>query len=448
MREVTLSEVLAAREQRVEEQWKLLKQYERPVLSFTMNIPGPVKDSALIRRGFEEGLRLLDSALKDAEIPVLSCTEIREVTGCEWLGALDAAAAKLKSICVGIEEGHPIGRLFDLDVIDVDGRKLERSVERRCFVCGAAGRSCASRRLHTLEELSAAVRKLLRDGLLQADAERIDELATAALLEELETTPKPGLVDRSNNGSHRDMTPELFRRSARALRGTWREFFLTGAETAAMPAADAFALLRAMGRDAEQKMLNATDGVNTHKGAVFTLGTVCAAIGRLWSPEDPCRDPERIAAECAALCSQAVEEDFRLLRQRGEACSAGERLYLESGHRGVRGELADGLPAVLETSLPALEAALGMGKSRNDAGVYALLQLIARGGDTNMIKRGGMKLAEDAAAEIRASLEADPYPVLGLVEEWDRQFIWRNLSPGGCADLLAVSYFLLDWSRQ
>ena len=143
MREVTLSEVLAAREQRAEEQWKLLKQYERPVLSFTINIPGPVKDSALIRRGFEEGLRLLDSALKDAEIPVLSCTEIREITGCEWLGALDAAAAELKSICVGIEEKHPLGRLFDLDVIDVDGRKLERSVERRCFVCGAAGRSCA-----------------------------------------------------------------------------------------------------------------------------------------------------------------------------------------------------------------------------------------------------------------------------------------------------------------
>ena len=89
-----------------------------------------------------------------------------------------------------------------------------------------------------------------------------------------------------------------------------------------------------------------------------------------------------------------------------------------------------------------------MGKSRNDAGVYALLQLIARGGDTNMIKRGGMKLAEDAAAEIRASLEADPYPELGVVEEWDRRFIRRNLSPGGCADLLAVSYFLLDWGRQ
>ena len=447
MREVTLTEVLAARERRAEAQRRLLKQYARPVLSFTMNIPGPVKDSALIRRGFEEGLRLLSGALKEAEVPVLFESEIREVTGSEWLGVLDATAEKLKSLCVRIEEDHPLGRLFDMDVIDVDGHKLERPVERRCFVCGAAGRSCASRRLHSLEELSAAVSVLLCDGMREADAERVEALATAALLEEVETTPKPGLVDRNNNGSHRDMTPELFRRSVGALRGTWRKFFLTGAETAELPAADAFAELRAIGRDAEHKMLDATDGVNTHKGAIFTLGTVCAAIGRLWRPEDPCRDPKQIAGECAGLCAQAVEDDFLVLRQRGEARSTGERLYLEFGHRGVRGELADGLPAVLETALPSLEADLAKGKSRNDAGVYALLRLIARGEDTNMIKRGGMKLAEDIAAEIRAFLEAEPDPKLSRIEEWDRLFIRRNLSPGGCADLLAVSYFLLDWKN-
>lgn len=447
MLEVTLSEILAARDRRAEAQRILLKQYARPVLSYTMNIPGPVKDSALIRRGFETGLRLLYSALKEAEIPILSFSEIREITGCEWLGVLDTEAEKLKSICVSIEESCPLGRLFDMDVINVDGRKLARSAERPCFVCGAPGRSCASRRLHSLEELNAAVLKLLQGGLKEADADCLDALATTALLEEVETTPKPGLVDRNNNGSHRDMTPELFRRSAETLRGTWREFFLTGVETALLPAPEAFKKLRMFGQEAEKKMLNATGGINTHKGAVFTLGTVCAAIGRLWRPEDPCRDWKRIAAECADLCVQAVEEDFFRLRQKGEAHTAGERLYLEFGHRGVRGEVADGLPAVLEAALPALETGLAMGKSRNDAGVYALLQLIARVEDTNMIKRGGLKLAEDIAAEIRAFLEAEPFPELSLVEEWDRMFIRQNLSPGGCADLLSVSYFLLDWKK-
>lgn len=447
MREVTLSEVLEARERRAQAQQLLLARHSLPLISFTMNIPGPVKDSPLIRRGFDEGLWLLTEGLESAGIPVLSPAEIRTVTGCEFLCAADADAVTLKKLCEGIEDGTPMGRLFDMDVIGSSGQKLERTQERLCLICGAPGRSCASRRLHSLEELNSAVSKLLREGLLLADAERIDTLAARALLDEVKTTPKPGLVDCNNNGAHRDMTPELFYRSIEALRGTWRNFFLSGAETAALPASDAFTRLRAMGLDAEKKMLAATGGINTHKGAIFTLGTVCAAIGRLWQPDHPCRDPKRIAAESAALCAEAVESDFFRLRQKGKASSAGESLYLEFGHRGVRGELADGLPAVTETALPTLEAGLSAGKSRNDAGVFALLQLIARGEDTNMIKRGGLKLAEDTAAAIRSYLETEPSPDMSIVEEWDRLFIRRNLSPGGCADLLAVSLFLFDWKK-
>ena len=447
MREVTLSQVLEARERRVQAQQRLLVRHSLPLISFTMNIPGPVKDSPLIRRGFDEGLRLLTEVLASRGIPVLSPAETRAVTGCEFLCAADAGAAVLKALCEAIEDKTPMGRLFDLDVIGTDGQKLERAKERRCLICGAPGRSCASRRLHSLEELTAAVSGLLRRGLLEADGERLDALASKALLDELETTPKPGLVDRNNNGAHRDMTPEHFRRSIEALRGTWRDFFSAGVETAALPAVEAFTGLRAMGLEAEKKMLAATGGVNTHKGAVFTLGTACAAAGRLWQPEQPCRDPEKIAAECAALCAEAVEEDFCRLRRRGKAVSAGERLYLEFGHRGARGELADGLPAVTETALPALEAALAAGKSRNDAGVYALLRLIARGEDTNMFKRGGRTLAQSTAAEIRSALEREAWPELSAVEEWDQRFIRQNLSPGGSADLLAVSWFLLDWKQ-
>ena len=192
MREVTLQEVLDARDRRAEEQRRLLALHGRPLLSFTMNIPGPVKDSPLIRRGFDEGLRLLDAALDGAGIARLSRKEIRAVTGCELLCALDAPAEQVKALCLRIEDGSPMGRLFDMDVIGPDGRKLARGEERRCLVCGAAGRGCASRRLHSLEELSAAVTGLLREGLLAADADRVDALATRALLDEVDTTPKPG----------------------------------------------------------------------------------------------------------------------------------------------------------------------------------------------------------------------------------------------------------------
>ena len=447
MREVTLAEMLEARDSRAEAQRRLLAQTGSPLLSFTMNIPGPVKDSMLIRRGFDAGLDTLKGALAAAGIALLSPAEKRAATGCEFLCAVDANAEIVKALCLEIEDTSPMGRLFDMDVIGLDGQKLSRAEERPCLVCGAAGRGCASRRAHSLEELNAAVTGMLRDGLLESDAARIGALATKALLDEVDTTPKPGLVDRNNNGSHTDMTRETFYTSAQALRDYWPDCFRIGAETAHEPPETAFAALRARGVEAEKSMLAATVGVNTHKGAIFTLGAVCGAIGRLWQPSAPCRGPERIAQECAALCTQAVEADFAMVEAQGLPHSAGERLFLQTGQRGVRGELAEGLPAVLHTGLPALEAGLADGLSRNDAGVYALLYLIARGEDSNMVKRGGLTLARETASALRRRLRQEPRPSLTEVEDLDRRFIRYGLSPGGCADLLAVSFFLHDWKQ-
>lgn len=447
MREISLQEVLDARERRAFNQQRLLQQFGNPVLSFTMNIPGPVKDSPLIRRGFDEGLRLLKDALERAGFALLTREETREPTGCELLCAVQAEAAALKALCLEIEETSPLGRLFDLDVIGPDGQKLARTRERCCLVCGAMGRGCASRRLHTLSELDAAVTGILQKGLLESDARELDRLATKALLEEVDTTPKPGLVDRNNNGSHRDMSPETFRQSADALRGYWQSCFISGVETAGDSPKTAFEELRKLGLQAEEAMLLATRGVNTHKGAIFTLGTLCGAIGRLWQADAPCRDPKIIAQTAAKLCADAVAADFAALDQGTVPRSAGERLYLSCGIRGIRGELAAGLPSLLDTALPRLEEGLSRGLSRNDAGASALLHLIALGQDSNMIKRGGPTLAASVAAELRTVLERDPFPSLVYAEALDRNFIRQNLSPGGCADLLAAAYFLHDWKK-
>ena len=448
MREVTLPEMLDARDRRAEAQRRLLAERGLPLVSFTMNIPGPVKNNPLYRRGFDEGLRLLEQSLDTAGIARASAETLHAVTGNEYLCAVDAPAEAVKAICTRIEDESPLGRLFDMDVIAPDGNKLARKEERRCLVCGAVGRGCASRRLHSLDELKTAVTKLLTEGLLAADAARVDELATDALLGEVATTPKPGLVDRDNNGAHRDMTCETFEKSAAALRGYWRNCFLAGAETAQLPPRDAFARLRALGLEAEGRMLAATGGINTHRGAIFTLGTVCGALGRLWRADEPCTDPAIIAAACAALSGETVAADFAALEKRGEAQTAGEKLYLTSGLRGIRGEVAAGLPAVLQTGLPVLEECLLEGMSRNDAGVIALLHLIARGEDTNMIKRGGEALAAGTARRIGEALDENSRPSMDRVRAWDAFFIQNRLSPGGCADLLAVSYFLHDWTRE
>ena len=100
---------------------------------------------------------------------------------------------------------------------------------------------------------------------------------------------------------------------------------------------------------------------------------------------------------------------------------------------------------MLKLGVPTLENCLSEGMSRNDAGVAALLHLIARGTDSNVLARGGEKQAVWAAEAARRLL---PRPDREAVLALDRAYISRNLSPGGCADLLAVSYFLLDWRND
>ena len=313
--------------------------------------------------------------------------------------------------------------------------------ERGCIVCGAAGRGCASRRVHSVEELQAAARHIMMEYYAKADRQDVAEKVTAALLEEVYTTPKPGLVDRSNTGSHSDMTIETFERSAKALKPYWARCMEVGQKTAGGTPAETFEQLRELGKAAERDMLAATGGVNTHKGAIFTLGTICGAIGRLWSAETPYQDVETITRACAAMTKAAVKADFAALTPE-TARTTGEKLYLESGLRGIRGEMADGLLSVKNIALPMIHEAMEAGYNHNRAGVYALLALIARGRDTNMIARGGRKRAAVASKWAEELLYCCNFPPLTAVEVLNRKFVAENLSPGGCADLLAAAYFL------
>ena len=452
-REVTLAEVLEARERRVNRQRELLERYGGPLISFTMNIAGPVKDTPLIWRAFDAGCGELRAGLERSGVPVLHWQEERAVTGCQLYCAVSGEPRAVKRICTAIEDASELGRLFDMDVLTAEGEKLDRETvgggDRTCIVCGAPGRGCASRRIHSVPELQNATRRIMERHFAAADRADIAALATRALTDEVNTTPKPGLVDRANSGSHRDMDLNTFEASIGALAPYWEECVKIGQETAGLAPEDTFAGLRIAGKRAEQDMLRATGGVNTHKGAIFTLGAVCGAAGRLWKPEEPCRDADRILAECAALTKTAAEEDWTAAEGiPEEELTAGQRFYRTYGLTGIRGETAAGLPGVRETALPVFEKALAAGRSRNDAGAVALLHLIARGTDTNMIARGGRETAERAAEEVRALLEEDPLPAMEEIRKLDESFIARNLSPGGCADLLAATYFLHDLKRN
>ena len=136
-----------------------------------------------------------------------------------------------------------------------------------------------------------------------------------------------------------------------------------------------------------------------------------------------------------------VSEDYRGLTPE-TAKTAGQKLYILHGITGVRGQAEAGFPAVREAGLPTLEAALAAGQDINEASCAALLALLVHTADTNMIHRGGFDGMQQATLEVREILDRENFPSRETLESLDKRFIEKNLSPGGSADLLALTLLL------
>ncbi len=441
--EVTVPDMMEARERRAARQRELLTRYGETLLCFTMNIPGPVKDSPLIRDGFAIGRQRLKQAFLRIGISPLHEEEDLSFTGCEAYFVLPRPALQVKRMTADIEEDSPLGRLFDLDVLRPDGTKVERQEiglpGRRCLLCGNPAQVCARSRAHTLASLQERTHQILADTLQEAVCRRIAQFSVRALLYEVNVTPKPGLVDRANAGSHRDMDIFTFAASAGALYPYYYRCAQIGLETAPLAAPETFAALGAAGRMAEGEMLEATGGVNTHKGAIFSLGVLAAAAGRIGGLE---RIPsDRILAECRAMTAGLTAADFAGLTG-DTAVTAGQRLYLQFGLTGVRGEAEQGFPLVSLHGLPKLREGIAAGLSLNDAGRASLLSIMAHNTDTNILHRGSMDVLERVKQSASALLEREPFPSAASVTALDEELIRENISPGGSADLLALCFFL------
>lgn len=274
----------------------------------------------------------------------------------------------------------------------------------------------------------------LRRHLLAPDAgpeKSIAALAVHCLKLEVETYPKPGLVSQVDSGAHGDMDAALLHHSAETLAPFFADLVSAGAAGAEMDR------LRIIGIAAERAMLVATAGVNTHRGAIFGLGLLCAAAG-LRTAYGIRHPLGRIIAERwgAAVLSGPVP-----LHSHGARAS---RLH---GVGGARLEAAHGLPSVYGIALPALRAARALAPDGDAeaARVQTCMTLIAQVDDTNLLHRGGIAGLHFAQAQAAAFLAA------GGIEQadWREQaalmhgnFVARNLSPGGCADLLAMALFV------
>lgn len=258
--------------------------------------------------------------------------------------------------------------------------------------------------------------------------------AVRSLYAELTLYPKPGLVSLVDNGSHTDMTAETFMRSLFSLRHYFVQITRAGMEDAP------FSTLKRLGIEAEARMLRATGGVNTHRGAVFCLGLLCAAIGSCRARGIPLT-PGAIRATLLLRWADALAAHSH--PEAGD--SHGLRVARRYAASGAREEAALGLPSVFEVALPALRRTLAAGRGARRARVDALFALMGHISDTNLYHRGG----EDGAMTVRRHARAFIDAGGTASEDWEaralachHRFVAARLSPGGAADLLAAACLL------
>lgn len=262
------------------------------------------------------------------------------------------------------------------------------------------------------------------------EAKEVGALAALCLRLEVETYPKPGLVSQVDSGAHHDMDAPLLRKSAETLAPFFADLAAAGGSGAAMDR------LRAIGIAAEHAMLAATGGVNTHRGAIFGLGLLCAATGL--------REAYGIRLSLGAIITERWAP--AILSGPVALHSHGANVARRYGAGGARMQAAQGFPAVYAVGLPALQAGRAMAVGDEEAArVQACLALMEAVEDTNLLHRGGLEGLAFARAQASMFLARG-----GVAQpDWRKQaiamhkaFTERNLSPGGSADLLAMTLFV------
>ena len=450
MKKVSFEDVLAYREKRARRREELLSKYSLPLACFDLNIPGEYADFPWALRSFHDGLEAFTLALEAEGMGILYEERNAESLGCTADFSVSAAPDSLKALALRVEETHPLGRLFDIDVYEPGGmiyRQYGGVDARPCLVCGKSGFLSARGCAHSPLELRFSAEKLMEGAFRQKLADLVSQAAIWAMMSEAAITPKPGLIDRMNSGAHEDMNYFTLIDSASALLPWFRSSALAGFDSGGkgQSARSLFEALRPAGRIAEVLMKRAAGGVNAHKGYIFSLGVLSAAYGRLYRIREKPDLDEVLEFSKEMTCT--LGEDFsRLEARKGSAKepSHGEEAYERDGILGIRGEVSLGFPTVKEKALPLLHTMLEEGYSLNDSSVAVLLKLLAHAEDTNFIHRGGLK-ALAAVQEDLVSFFADGPDMEQIWRKaaaLDGEFIPLNLSPGGSADLLGITLFL------
>ncbi|MDK2879786.1 MAG: triphosphoribosyl-dephospho-CoA synthase [Thermoanaerobacteraceae bacterium] len=271
-------------------------------------------------------------------------------------------------------------------------------------------------------------------------AMQIGELALRSMLYEVASHPSPGLVSPFSSGGHKDMDFFTFLRSSSAL-----VFPVTLCAEIGLREDPGliFWKIREIGIKAEERMFEVTSGVNTQKGLLFLESIISSAAGHVLSRGKDVT-PNDISRAVSIICSGLTKNDFGKLKFKN-VLTRGEKLYLEHGMKGIRGEVEAGLPTVMKYGLPALHEAMSAGLNDNDIMVHVLISIMRAAEDTNIAGKFSVDVLNEVKSAAREAMNKG-----GMLTEEGREIIWRmdsefkerGISPGGSADLAAATLFV------
>ena len=414
-----------------------------PSLSLSLNVPGFPKSNPTVKAFFGYCLRDLIYALKSNQINLIEkdSIEISDAAGDFYLVPCSPGGLTLKAIkqvCENFEQSHPLGRFIDADLNDQDGTSVSSGKSKLCFFClERPAIECRREKAHEPEELRSFMFPKM-DYYCNQQKEtsvikKLSSLAQQAILLEISLTPKPGLVDKFSNGSHADMNYQTFINSTTAISPWFAELVREGFSYGDNDLMKALPLIRNIGLRMESAMYEATRNVNTQKGIIFLMGLSLFASGKLFSQTDQfvIGDFRRVIQD---VCKDLVKRELAENSNTGK--SHGEDIFHKYGFGGARAEAESGFSTIFEFGLPHLK---GVTELNDEVLIKTFLAIAANNDDTNILYRSNADVLENFKKLCKKALaDFNDQRYSAVIDFCKRE----NISPGGSADLLAVTIFV------
>jgi len=406
MFEKEIMKLLDDREQRALYQDFLLQSHPKySLMVVKINYPGYDKNNHLTTYVVTKIYLQLIKRMPVLKLDIQSTSE-----GLIFYVMSDVHASVCKEIGIALEDSD-LGRLVDIDVYDINraySRKDFNMPSRKCFICNDDAKVCGRSQKHTYEQIIEYIENIIIEDIFNQD--KFSNLALYGFINELNKKHNFGCVGIESNGSHHDMDKFTFIHTIEVLVPLFNE--LNDIDTRS------FEQLRLLGQKMEAAMFEATNGINTYKGAIFTFLLILGGLNNATYFEQ--------GVTCIKALTKHIFDDFEVLDDK----SAGQSIYQQTGIKGIREYAYEGYGILFNEVLPYYQASLDETKT--------YLYLISLLNDTTIIKRSNVEILHQLQDMAKQCLENNQY----TYQEIESFCLKYHLSTGGSADMLAATFML------